>query len=56
MAEKGIEIALVPKEQINEKRDCVRITCGDIVAWGYTLMEAIEKFDIALENKDMFRM
>lgn len=56
MAEKEIKIALVPKEQTNERRDCVRITCGDIVAWDYTLSEAIEEFDEALENKDMFQV
>ena len=56
MAEKEIKITLVPKEQINERRDCVRITCGDIIAWGYTLSEAIEEFDEALKNKDMFQV
>ena len=56
MAEKEIKITLVPKEQINEGRDCVRITCGDIIAWGYTLSEAIEEFDEALKNKDMFQV
>lgn len=54
--EKEIKIALVPKRQIGEKRDCVRITCGDITVWGYTLSEAIEEFDEALENKDMFQV
>lgn len=28
--EKEIKISLVPKEQINEEFDCVRITCGNI--------------------------
>ena len=34
MVEIEIKIALVPKEQTNERRDCIRITCGDIIAWG----------------------
>ena len=50
--EKEVKIELVPREQIKEKRDCIRITCGDIVAWGYTLTEAIEEFDMMLENKN----
>lgn len=54
--EKEIKITLVPKKQTNERRDCVKITCGDIVAWGYTLSETIEEFDEALENKDMFQV
>lgn len=28
--ETEIKIDLVPKEQINEEFDCVRITCGNI--------------------------
>lgn len=52
--ERQVKIELIPREQIKEKRDCIRITCGDIVAWGYTLSEAIEAFDIKLEDKNMF--
>ena len=52
--EREVKITLVPREQINEKRDCIRITCGDITAWGYTLAEAIEEFDMKLEEKDTF--
>ena len=51
--EREVKIELVPREQIKEKRDCIRITCGDIVAWGYTLSEAIEEFDMQLENRTM---
>lgn len=41
----AIKIDLVPKQQTNSSRDSIRITCGDIVAWGYSLREAISEFD-----------
>ena len=46
--EKEIKIVLVSGEQIGEKRDHIRITCGDLVGWGDTLLGAIEDFDIAM--------
>lgn len=48
--EKEIKIDLVPKEQINEEFDCVRITCGNICAWGNCLETAIKAFDEALRQ------
>lgn len=53
--EREVKIALVDKKQLAEKRDCIRITCGDITVWGYTLSEAIENFDEVLENKNVFQ-
>lgn len=48
--ETEIKIDLVPKEQINEKVDYVRITCGNICAWGNCLEAAIKAFDEALRQ------
>lgn len=49
--EEEIKIALVPKEQINESQDYVRITCGNICVWGNCLEAAIKAFDIALSGE-----
>ena len=46
--EKEIKIALIPGEQMGEKRDYIRITCGDVVGWGASLLAAIEDIDIGL--------
>ena len=48
--EKEIKITLVPKEQINEEFDCVRITCENVCAWGDCLEAAIKAFDEALRQ------
>lgn len=48
--EKEIKIDFVPKGQINEDFDCVRITCGNICAWGNCLEVAIKAFDEALRQ------
>ena len=48
--EKEIKINLVPKEQINEEFDCVRITCGNICVWGNCLEATIKAFDDALRH------
>lgn len=48
--EKEIKIDLVSKEQISEEFDCVRITCGNICAWGNCLEAAIKAFDEALRQ------
>lgn len=49
--EKEIKIDLVPKEQINEDFDCVRITCENICVWANCLESAIKAFDEAIECK-----
>lgn len=49
--EKEIKIDLVPKEQIKEDFDYVRITCGNICAWGNCLEAAIKAFDEALRQR-----
>lgn len=49
--EEEIKITLVPKEQINQSLDFVRITCGNICVWGSTLEVAIKAFDNALMEK-----
>lgn len=42
----GIEITLVPKEQIYEDTHMIRISCdGFNNGWGATLGEAIKNFD-----------
>lgn len=46
--EKEIKIVLIPGEQIGEKKDHIRITCGDITGWGTSLLAAIEDFDFGL--------
>lgn len=48
--EKEIKIDLVPKEQINEDFDCVRITCENICVWANCLESAIKAFDEALRQ------
>lgn len=48
--EKEIKIDLVPKEQINEDFDYVRITCGNVCAQGNCLEAAIKAFDEALRQ------
>lgn len=48
--EKEIKIDFVPKEQINEEFDYVRITCGNVCAWGNCLEAAIKAFDEALRQ------
>lgn len=50
--EEEIKIALVPKEQINESQDYIRITCGNICVWGNCLETAIKAFDIALRERN----
>ena len=50
--EEEIKIALVPKEQINESQDYIRITCGNICVWGNRLEAAIKAFDIALQKRN----
>ncbi len=53
--EKEIKINLVPKEQINEEFDCVRITCGNICVWGNCLEATIKAFDNALRHWRMIK-
>lgn len=48
--ENEIKIDLVPKEQINEDFDCVRITCENICVWANCLESAIKAFDEALRQ------
>lgn len=48
--EKEIKINLVPKEQINEEFDYVKITCGNICVWGNCLEATIKAFDDALRQ------
>lgn len=48
--EKEIKINLVPKEQINEEFDCVRITCENICVCGNCLEATIKAFDDALRQ------
>jgi hypothetical protein len=47
--EENIEITLVPKEQIGKDKDMIRITLNTnnklTIAWGFTLLEAINNFD-----------
>lgn len=50
--EEEIKITLVPKEQINESEDYVRITCGNICVWGNCLEVAIKEFDIVLRKRN----
>lgn len=50
--ETEIKIDLVPKEQINEDVDYVRITCGYICVWGSCLEVAIKAFDEALRQRN----
>lgn len=50
--EEEIKIALVPKEQVNESQDYIRITCGNICVWGNCLEAAIKAFDIALRERN----
>ena len=50
--EEEIKITLVPKEQINENTDRIRITCGNIVAWGETLADAMIDFDAQRKTAD----
>ena len=50
--EEEIKIVLVPKEQINESQDNVRITCGNICVWENGLEAAIKAFDIALMKRN----
>jgi TRAP-type C4-dicarboxylate transport system substrate-binding protein len=49
MEEQKIEIYIVPKAQLGEDKDMIRITTngqtGLIIGWGYTLQEAINNFD-----------
>lgn len=47
---KEIKIDLVPQKQINEEHDFIRITCGDICAWGNCLEATIKAFDDALRQ------
>lgn len=48
--ETEIKIDLVSKEQIREEFDAVRITCGNICAWGNSLEAAIKAFDESLKQ------
>lgn len=50
--EEEIKITLVPKEQINEDTDRIRITCGNITAWGETLLDAMYDFENQRKSTD----
>lgn len=47
MGEREIKIVLVPKEQICEEYNMIRISCdGFKDGWGLTLERAIKNFDL----------
>lgn len=49
--ETEIKIDLVPGEQVVGGADCIRITCGNICAFGNCLEGAIKAFDATLRSR-----
>jgi len=54
-SEEEINITLVPKEQIMEDYDAVRISCGKICVWGNTLTSVIKEFDRQLLQRNYYK-